>query len=155
MNKDFFEILLQKNKYYFLRVFLDNNKNDILKALDNKVAMKNIYNSFKEIYNINIKYRRFCQILLEFKLQHTNICNKSEKYIVDIKEDVKEDIKDNNKILAAKILQENKIKEIDNTNNEKISRKDRLMAIKNKSDDEKFIDVQKNQNKFVWKPTIK
>lgn len=147
MNKDFFEILLQKNKYYFLRVFLDNNKNEILKALNNKISMKTIYKSFKEIYNINIKYRRFCQILLEFKLQNLHIDIKSEKKF--------EDIKHNDKILAAKILQGNKIKEIDNTNNEKISRKDRLMAIKNKPDEEKFIDIQKDQDKFIWKPTKK
>ena len=35
----------------------------------------------------------------------------------------------------------------------KLSRKERLLAIKNS--EEKIIDVQKNQEKFIWTPSIK
>ena len=43
-----------------------------------------------------------------------------------------------------------------NTNSEepqKLSRKERLLAIKNSED--KIIDVQKDQEKFIWTPSIK
>ena len=36
---------------------------------------------------------------------------------------------------------------------QKLSRKERLLAIKNSED--KIIDVQKDQEKFVWTPSIK
>lgn len=161
--------LVSKNKYSLLRFFLETNKDDILKAIKNKVSYKNIYNTFKEISNINISYRRFCQILSEFKTKY--IYNQELKYITP-KEIV---ITEQPKISAAKIseseppAQAKKTEKIETkkyvpadetpnnkTNSEepqKLSRKERLLAIKNSED--KIIDVQKDQEKFIWTPSIK
>lgn len=164
--------LVSKNKYSLLRFFLETNKDDILKAIKNKVSYKNIYNTFKEISNINISYRRFCQILSEFKIKY--IYNQELKDITP-KEKKEIVITEQPKISAAKISeveQKARAKETEkietkkdvpadetpnnNTNSEepkKLSRKERLLAIKNSED--KIIDVQKDQEKFVWTPSIK
>ena len=160
--------LVSKNKYSLLRFFLETNKDDILKAIKNKVSYKNIYNTFKEISNINISYRRFCQILSEFKIKY--IYNQELKDITP-KEKKEILITEQPKILAAEIPkheqpaqeQEEIKKDIlvdgkaNNSSNseepKKLSRKERLLAIKNS--EEKIIDVQKNQEKFIWTPSIK
>ena len=92
--------LVSKNKYSLLRFFLETNKDDILKAIKNKVSYKNIYNTFKEISNINISYRRFCQILSEFKIKY--IYNQELKDITP-KEKKEILITEQPKILAAEI----------------------------------------------------
>ena len=151
--------LVSKNKYSLLRFFLETNKDDILKAIKNKVSYKNIYNTFKEISNINISYRRFCQILSEFKIKY--IYNQELKDITP-KEKKEILITEQPKSLAAEIpkheqpAQEQEKKVSNSSNSEKpkkLSRKERLLAIKNS--EEKIIDVQKNQEKFVWTPSIK
>ena len=151
--------LVSKNKYSLLRFFLETNKDDILKAIKNKVSYKNIYNTFKEISNINISYRRFCQILSEFKIKY--IYNQELKDITP-KEKKEILITEQPKSLAAEIpkheqpAQEQEKKVSNSSNSEKpkkLSRKERLLAIKNS--EEKIIDVQKNQEKFIWTPSIK
>lgn len=154
-----YDDLVSKNRYSFLRIFLDANKDDILKAIKNKVFYKNIYNTFKEISDIDISYRRFCQILSEFKMKY--IYNTELKDITP-KEKKEILITEQPKSLAAEIpkheqpAQEQEKKESNSSNSEepkKLSRKERLLAIKNSED--KIIDVQKDQEKFVWTPSIK
>lgn len=159
--------LVSKNKYSLLRFFLETNKDDILKAIKNKVSYKNIYNTFKEISNINISYRRFCQILSEFKIKY--IYNQELKDITP-KEKKEILITEQPKSLAAEIpkheqpaqeqekikkdiLVDGKANNSSNSEKPKKSRKERLLAIKNS--EEKIIDVQKNQEKFIWTPSIK
>ena len=60
---DLYDRLIKKNKYVFLRNFLENNKNQIIKSLKDKVSYKNIYTEFKEISNLDINYKWFCKIL--------------------------------------------------------------------------------------------
>mgnify|MGYP003375338851 CR=1 FL=1 len=164
-----YDDLVSKNRYSFLRIFLETNKDDILKAIKNKVFYKNIYNAFKEISDIDISYRRFCQILSDFKMKY--IYNAELKDIIQ-KEKKEIVITEQPTISATKIseveqrTQQKKIeitedvpadaKLINYTNTEepqKLSRKERLLAIKNSED--KIIDVQKDQEKFVWTPSIK
>lgn len=169
---DLYDRLIKKNKYVFLRNFLENNKNQIIKSLKDKVSYKNIYTEFKEISNLDINYKWFCKILSEFKTKY--IYNQELKDITP-KEKIEASDIDQPKILAAKISeveQKARAKETEkietkkdvpadetpnnNTNSEepkKLSRKERLLAIKNSED--KIIDVQKDQEKFVWTPSIK
>lgn len=171
-DSDLFRKVISKNKYVILRNFLENNKQDILKLLHSKARYKDIFETFKEISNINIDYVRFCQILSEFKTKY--IYNQELKDITP-KEKIEASDIDQPKILAAKISeveQKARAKETEkietkkdvpadetpnnNTNSEepkKLSRKERLLAIKNSED--KIIDVQKNQEKFIWTPSIK
>lgn len=164
--------LVNKNKYSLLRIFLETNKDDILKAVTNKVSYKNIYNTFKEISDIDISYRRFCQILSEFKIKY--IYNQELKDITP-KEKIETSDIEQPKILAVEISEyeqtaqtkEQEKEEFkkyvpadetpsNKTNSEepkKLSRKERLLAIKNSED--KIIDVQKDQEKFIWTPSIK
>ena len=44
-----YDDLVSKNRYSFLRIFLDANKDDILKAIKNKVFYKNIYTPTKKV----------------------------------------------------------------------------------------------------------
>lgn len=161
---DLFEKIINKNRYVILRNFLEIHKNEILKALNNKASYKDIYETFREISNIQIDYVRFCQILSEFKTKH--IYNITPKEKIEIQEKPK--------IIATKIIEENKPtqpqEEIKANNNpisdappsntnenepKKLSRKEKLLALRNRPDEDKIIDVQKNQDKFVWKPSIK
>ena len=169
---DLYDRLIKKNKYVFLRNFLENNKNQIIKSLKDKVSYKNIYTEFKEISNLDINYKWFCKILSEFKTKY--IYNQELKDITP-KEKKEIVITEQPNISAAKISeveQKARAKETEkietkkdvpadetpnnNTNSEepkKLSRKERLLAIKNSED--KIIDVQKDQEKFVWTPSIK
>ncbi len=166
---DLYDRLIQKNKYVLLRNFLENNKNQIIKSLRDKVSHKNIYTEFKNISNLDINYKWFCKILSEFKMKY--IYNQELKDITP-KEKL---ITEQPKISAAKIseveppAQAKKTEKIETkkyvpadetpsnkTNSEepqKLSRKERLLAIKNSED--KIIDVQKDQEKFIWTPSIK
>jgi len=79
MNKEeqsLYDELVSKHKYIILKNFLEKNKDDILKALNDKVEYKTIYNKFVEMTNLDVKYRWFCQILSEFKKKY--IYNLSE-----------------------------------------------------------------------------
>ena len=144
---DLYDRLIQKNKYVLLRNFLENNKNQIIKSLRYKV-------------------------LSEFKIKY--IYSQELKDITP-KEKIETSDIEQPKILAAKIseveppAQAKKTEKIEtkkyvpadetpsnNTNSEepqKLSRKERLLAIKNSED--KIIDVQKDQEKFIWTPSIK
>lgn len=152
---DLYERLIKKNKYVFLRIFLENNKVQIINSIKSKVSYKNIYSEFKEISNLDIKYKYFCKILSEFKLK--NIYNQDINTITPKEKEIKQP-----EILAAKIddIQKNNSqgdaddeKASEPSSENKSSRKERLQAIKNK--DEKIIDVQKNQDKFIWTASIK
>lgn len=80
MNKDnesLYDELVSKHKYIILKNFLEKNKEDILKALNDKVEYKTIYNKFVEITSLDVKYRWFCHILSKFK----------EKYIYNLTEE--------------------------------------------------------------------
>lgn len=158
-DSDLFRKVISKNKYVILRNFLENNKQDILKLLHSKARYKDIFETFKEISNINIDYVRFCQILSEFKTKY--IYNQELKDITP-KEKKEILITEQPKSLAAEIpkheqpAQEQEKKVSNSSNSEKpkkLSRKERLLAIKNSED--KIIDVQKDQEKFVWTPSIK
>ncbi len=52
---DLYDRLIQKNKYVLLRNFLENNKNQIIKSLRDKVSHKNIYTEFKNISKISFE----------------------------------------------------------------------------------------------------
>lgn len=152
---DLYERLIKKNKYVLLRIFLENNKVQIINSIKSKVSYKNIYSEFKEISNLDIKYKWFCKILSEFKLK--NIYNQDINTITPKEKEIKQP-----EILAAKIddIQKNNSqgdagdeKASEPSSENKSSRKERLQAIKNK--DEKIIDVQKNQDKFIWTASIK
>ena len=169
---DLYDRLIQKNKYVLLRNFLENNKNQIIKSLRYKVSHKNIYTEFKNISNLDINYKWFCKILSEFKIKY--IYSQELKDITP-KEKIETSDIEQPKILAAKIseveppAQAKKTEKIEtkkyvpadetpsnNTNSEepqKLSRKERLLAIKNSED--KIIDVQKDQEKFILTPSIK
>ena len=166
-DSDLFRKVISKNKYVILRNFLENNKQDILKLLHSKARYKDIFETFKEISNINIDYVRFCQILSEFKTKY--IYNQELKDITP-KEKKEILITEQPKILAAEIskheqpaqeqeeikkyiLVDGKANNSSNSEKPKKSRKERLLAIKNS--EEKIIDVQKNQEKFIWTPSIK
>ena len=158
---DLYDRLIQKNKYVLLRNFLENNKNQIIKSL-----------RYKNISNLDINYKWFCKILSEFKIKY--IYSQELKDITP-KEKIETSDIEQPKILAAKIseveppAQAKKTEKIEtkkyvpadetpsnNTNSEepqKLSRKERLLAIKNSED--KIIDVQKDQEKFIWTPSIK
>lgn len=71
-----YDKLINRNRYNILRDYLEKNKNDILRALENKVRYKDIYNEFIETSRLGIKYNWFCQILSDFK----------EKYIYNLSE---------------------------------------------------------------------
>lgn len=168
-NIDLFNKVINKRKYVILRNFLENNKEDILKLLQSKAKYKDIFETFKEISNIDIDYVRFCQILSEFKIKY--IYSQKFKDITP-KEII---LTEQPKILAAEISETKHIEQQIQNKNEtikkeystnelqnidsnidkpkKLSRKERLLAIKNS--EEKIIDIQKDQEKFVWIPNIK
>lgn len=177
-----YDELISKNKYNILRSFLENNKNDILKALNDKVRYIHIYEVFIERTQLDIDYKYFCQFISEFKKKYIYNLTEAEykKQMQAISQagittpEKKVEI-EQPKILAAKIseveppAQAKKTEKIEtkkyvpadetpsnNTNSEepqKLSRKERLLAIKNSED--KIIDVQKDQEKFIWTPSIK
>ena len=74
--KTFTEILLENNKYLFLKEYLELNKNEILKALNLKASNKAIFEAIKIKTDINIEYRQFLNILSDFKKKY--IYNLSE-----------------------------------------------------------------------------
>ena len=79
MNKEeqsLYDKLINRRRYNILRSFLEKNKNDILKALDNNVKYKDIYNEFIESSKIDVKYNWFCKILSDFRIKY--IYNLSE-----------------------------------------------------------------------------
>ena len=109
-DKTFTDILLENNRYLFLKEYLEKNKSEILKALNLKASNKAIFETIKIKTDLNIDYRQFLNILSKFK----------EKYIYNLTEaeyktqmqaisqpatatpEKKEDIKQA-EILAAKI----------------------------------------------------
>ena len=79
MNKEeqsLYDKLINRRRYNILRSFLEKNKNDILKALDNNVKYKDIYNEFIESSKIDVKYNWFCKVLSDFRIKY--IYNLSE-----------------------------------------------------------------------------
>lgn len=68
--KTFTEILLENNKYLFLKEYLELNKNEILKALNLKASNKAIFEAIKIKTDINIEYRQFLNILSDFKKKY-------------------------------------------------------------------------------------
>lgn len=73
-----YDKIIHQHRYSIVRTFLEENKNDILKALNNKARYKDIYNVVKETINIDIKYEWFCQILSDFKQKHIYNLSESE-----------------------------------------------------------------------------
>lgn len=65
-----YDELISKNKYNVLRSFLEKNKNDILKALNDKVRYIHIYEVFIERTQLDIDYKYFCQFISEFKKKY-------------------------------------------------------------------------------------
>ena len=53
------EILLENNKYMFLKNYLELNKNEILNILDLKFSYKSIFEAIKKKTDLNIEYRHF------------------------------------------------------------------------------------------------
>ena len=74
--KSLYDELISKNKYNILRSFLEKNKNDILKALNDKVRYIHIYEVFIERTQLDIDYKYFCKLLSDFKKKY--IYNLSE-----------------------------------------------------------------------------
>ena len=73
MNKEeqsLYDKLINRRRYNILRSFLEKNKNDILKALDNNVKYKDIYNEFIESSKIDVKYNWFCKVLSDFRIKY-------------------------------------------------------------------------------------
>lgn len=64
------EILLENNKYMFLKNYLELNKNEILNILDLKFSYKSIFEAIKKKTDLNIEYRHFCRILSDFKKKY-------------------------------------------------------------------------------------
>ncbi len=75
-DKTFTDILLENNRYLFLKEYLELNKNEILKALSLKASNKAIFETVKIQTGLNIKYCNFIIILSKFK----------EKYIYNLSE---------------------------------------------------------------------
>ena len=113
MNKEeqsLYDKLINRRRYNILRSFLEKNKNDILKALDNNVKYKDIYNEFIESSKIDVKYNWFCKVLSDFRIKYIYNLSEAEykKQMQAISQpaittpEKKEDIKQP-EILAAKI----------------------------------------------------
>ena len=162
-DKTFTDILLENNRYLFLKKYLELNKNEILKALSLKASNKAIFETVKIQTGLNIKYCNFVIILSKFKEKYIYNLTEAEykKQLQAISQpatttlEKKEDIKQPEKVETKKDIPADE-KLINYTNTEepqKLSRKERLLAIKNSED--KIIDVQKDQEKFVWTPSIK
>ena len=75
-DKTFTDILLENNRYLFLKEYLEKNKSEILKALNLKASNKAIFETIKIKTDLNIDYRQFLNILSKFK----------EKYIYNLSE---------------------------------------------------------------------
>ncbi len=162
-DKTFTDILLENNRYLFLKKYLELNKNEILKALSLKASNKAIFETVKIQTGLNIKYCNFVIILSKFKEKYIYNLTEAEykKQLQAISQpatttlEKKEEIKQPEKVETKKDIPADE-KLINYTNTEepqKLSRKERLLAIKNSED--KIIDVQKDQEKFVWTPSIK
>lgn len=76
-DKTFTDILLENNRYLFLKEYLEKNKSEILKALNLKASNKAIFETIKIKTDLNIDYRQFLNILSKFK----------EKYIYNLTEE--------------------------------------------------------------------
>ena len=122
-----------------------------------------IYEVFIERTQLDIDYKYFCRLLSDFKKKYIYNLSEAEykKQMQAISQpatttlEKKEDIKQPEKVETKKDIPADE-KLINYTNTEepqKLSRKERLLAIKNSED--KIIDVQKDQEKFVWTPSIK
>lgn len=72
------EILLENNKYMFLKNYLELNKNEILNILDLKFSYKSIFEAIKKKTDLNIEYRHFCRILSDFKTKYIYNLSESE-----------------------------------------------------------------------------
>ena len=161
-DKTFTDILLENNRYLFLKKYLELNKNEILKALSLKASNKAIFETVKIQTGLNIKYCNFVIILSKFKEKYIYNLTEAEykKQLQAISQPAtttleKKEIKQPEKVETKKDIPADE-KLINYTNTEepqKLSRKERLLAIKNSED--KIIDVQKDQEKFVWTPSIK
>ncbi len=157
------DIILEDNKYIFIKNYLEHNKNEILNILDLNVSYRSIFEAIKKKTKLNIEYRHFCRLLSDFKKKYIYNLSEAEykKQMQAISQpatttlEKKEDIKQPEKVETKKDIPADE-KLINYTNTEepqKLSRKERLLAIKNSED--KIIDVQKDQEKFVWTPSIK
>ena len=71
-----YDKIIHQRRYNIVRKFLEENKNDILRALNNKARYIDVYNVTRELTNTDINYNWFCQILSEFK----------QKYIYNLSE---------------------------------------------------------------------
>lgn len=156
--KNIYESLLKRNRCAFLRNYLEINKNDIKQALKDKVKNKDIYNYFKETTGINIKYVWFSKVLSEFKIKYVYSVtpkenNTSQPETESEPKTARERFRE--RLLAAKL--ETQVENFNESESEpkKLSNREKLLAIKNRPDEEKIIDIQKNQEKFIWKPSIK
>ena len=58
-----YDKIIHQHRYSIVRTFLEENKNDILKALKNKAR-------YKEITNIDIRYEWFCKLLSDFRIKY-------------------------------------------------------------------------------------
>ncbi len=178
-DKTFTDILLENNRYLFLKEYLELNKNEILKALSLKASNKAIFETVKIQTGLNIKYCNFVIILSKFK----------EKYIYNLSEaEYKEQMKaisqaatatpekkseiKQPEILAAKISESEQPaqpKEPEKVETKKyvpadekpsgMSKEEKLLKIQQHkqrllSRTDKNIDIQKNQEKFIWNATI-
>ena len=142
---------LNDNDYTFLRYYIERNLDDFLKMLKFKSTYKSLYLYVKNETGLNITYRQFCRILSEIK--KTAHQKTPEK---------------NHKVLAAKILETQQQCDATQTSNNNeinevpieklnfssgVSRLEKLKLMKN--EENKIINVQKDEDKFVWQASIK
>lgn len=177
--------ILENSKYAFLKSYLEKNKNDILEALDLKVSYKSIFETIKKKTGLNIKYCNFVNILSEFKQKYIYNLSEAEykKQMQAISQpaiatpEKKDEIKQS-EILAAKISESEQpapAKEPEKVENKKYVPADEKPSgkipkwkeagfnssyeyfnyMKSRPTEEKINDINQNQEKYVWKPSIK
>lgn len=151
-NKNFFDTILQnannRKKYPEIDMFIYQNKEAILRALNIGVSAKIIYDSIISETNITISYKTVLKKLNNLKklskmdMQAGEFSSKSNEIVTDEKpHTISADVNSNSEHVAEEP--------------KKMSRQERLLAMRNRPDEEKIIDIQKDQKKFVWKPSIK
>lgn len=64
------DIILEDNKYIFIKNYLEHNKNEILNILDLNVSYRSIFEALKKKTKLNIEYRHFCRLLSDFKKKY-------------------------------------------------------------------------------------
>lgn len=159
INKDLFQKIIDKcnkrNYYPEIDIFIFQNEETILKALQMNVSIKTIYDIIIDESGVKVSYptvlKKIKKLKAENKIQPKQL--QQENISVTSVATVITDETPNNKNEETKIkkdLSQLSMQEKIEHNRKVREKYEQKLAAQRKD----IVDIQKNQDKFVWKPSI-